>query len=370
MPKRMSALDRAQRELEAELRGSDSQPAVEELARSQRLLAEALNKSKRLRRAADEAEDEEEDEVSEQQEDDEDEEDEEEDEDQDPDDPDEGTGRDDLRGTVGRKKKGHAEKSRRPVRKSRPKWAGSDEDEDEEDDEREDDFEDVQAGGNGAYAGKGKKGYYRNEDANHEEDEEVPPDGPDVADGDDEDVYTIGAHKVHSERAMRRSAKAKAREAVYRSFSRVPGAEEVVEAEPFLANLVDTTATLAERLEKSARSQGETRDLVRALIPAVATLSKAVAKLSRDMELVKSQPVTSGTPWGIPLMRSQSAKGKKGAPLAKSRGEILSNAEGLMRSGQMDSRTYQALGGAITVEDMSELLTPDQRRALGFGGVA
>ena len=364
MPKRMSALDRAQRELEAELRDGGSPPAVEELARSQRLLAEALNKSKRLRRAADEAEDEEEDEVSEQQEDDEDEEDEEEDEDQDPDDPDEGTGRDDLRGTVGRKKAAKSRR-RREVRKARPKWAGDEEDEDEEDDEREDAFEDVEAGGNGAYAGRGRKGYYRNEDANHQEDEEVPPDGPDVADGDDEDVYTIGAHKVHSERAMRRSKKS--REAVYRSFARVPGAGEAIEAEPFLANLVDTTATLAERLEKSARSQGETRDLVRALIPAVATLSKAVAKLSKDMEIVKSQPVTSGTPWGVPVF---SGKPKKGAtPLAKSRADLIATAEGLLRSGQMDSRTFQALGGAVTAEDMAAILTPDQRQALGLGGV-
>ena len=384
MPKRMSELGRAERELEEALGTTSRAPAVEELARSQRLLAEALNKSGRLRRSEDEdgEEPEEEDEVDEQQEDDEDEDedDEEEDEDQDPDDPDEGTGRDDLRGTVGRrpranKSRRRAEKSRRrrkddlrQSRRGRPKWAGDEDDED--DDEREDDFEDVEAAGNGAYAGRGRKGYYRNEDANHEEDEVVPPDGPDVADGDDEDVFTIGSHKVHSERAMRRSGR-RGREEVYRSFARVPGAADAIEAEPYLAALVDSVGGLAERLEKSARVTAADRQLLRALASGVSTLSKAMAQLTADVQLIKSQPQT-GIPWGTlpPRTTGSAMGGKKGSVLAKSRSDVIANAEGLMRSGRMDSRTFQAIGSATTVEDMAALLTPEQCEALGIKGVA
>ena len=410
---RGTTLARAERELEAALRGSggDGDGAVQDLARSQRVLTEELRRSRRMRKATDPEIPEEEDEVDEQQEDFGDPLDEEAVEDQDPDDPDEGTGLDDVRGTVGRRKNNSRQRSRRRkerdhetleasrrrkqdeddddeddddddeeemersrrrrdrLNRARPRWAGRDEalgddDEDEEDDEdRDEEFRDVYA--------RGHRSYLRNEDANHEEDERVPPDGPDVADGDDEDQYTIGSHRVHSERAMRRSRGS--REKVYRSFARIPGAEDAISAEPFLAELVDQVAAVREELRKSRAATEAAYRHAAAQSRVIASQGRVIARLHADMQLVKAQPVTAGTPWGVPLMPRPQGQGNRGgrqaAALTKSRVDIITGAEQLLRSGRMDSQTFQALGSAATAEDVAALLTPEQQQALGLGGV-
>lgn len=408
-------IDRAAWEIAADVDSTD--PTIRELAKSQRLLAKAaLVKAK----GYDREDDEDEDEIDAQQEDDHDEYDEEEDEDQDPDNPDLGSGVDDLRGVVGSPKKhrrAYAEKSKRrraeeaedalvraklrlkkaeraerdaeedgdderleearksrkaaerelhrargKLRRARPAWAGDEEDFEAEGRRRRDDFEDVYA--------EGEDSYYTNEDADHEEDEVVPPDGPAVADGDDTDVYTIGAHKVRSQRAMRRSRQGlRTKQDLYKSVAehgRIT--EDALDAAPALEELLDILGEQQELLAKSVRGLSRTDRVVRALAEVAVTQNRAIASLKKSVDAVLAQPVTGPMPGLLPSFNVL-AGGKdrsKGRKLQKSRQDLLLDAEDALNRGLIDTETFQALGRVGTVDEMVNLMPAPVRQQLGW----
>ncbi len=413
-------IDQAAAELAAEFSGSAGD-TLRELAKSNRLLAKAaLVKA----RGYDEEDEEFEDEVAEQQEDDHDEWDEEEDEDQDPDNPDLGSGEDDLRGVVGQKKKGRAAKSRRTaksrrrededdeeqaedelvraklrlkkaeraedeaedaderrearksrkraerelnrargkLRRAKPAWAGDEEEEAEDHGRRANDWDDVYA--------EGEDSYYTNEDANHEEDEIVPPDGPDVADGDDVDQYTIGAHKVHSKRAMRRSQRGvPGKEALYRSVAQNGRiTEDLLDAAPALEEIVELLGAQQSYLAKSDRRMATQDRVIQALAANAVTQNRAIQKLAKSLNEVLSQPQTQQTPWGLPPQLGVLAGGKdKGkGKLQKSRQDLLSDAEDAMQSGMLDAETFQAMGRVQTPQEIVDLAPAPLRQQLGW----
>lgn len=419
-----NSIDRAAAAITAEFNGSTSD-TLRELAKSNRLLAKAaLVKA----RGYDEDDDEFEDEVAAQQEDDHDEWDEEEDEDQDPDNPDLGSGEDDLRGVVGKKKKGRAAKSRRTaksrrreddddgdddedkaeddlvraklrlkkaeraedeaedaddrrearksrkraerelnrargkLRRAKPAWAG---DEDEEADDarrRANDWDDVYAEGEGSY--------YTNEDANHEEDEIVPPDGPDVADGDDADNYTIGAHKVHSKRAMRRSQRGvPGKDALYRSVAQNGRiTEDLLDAAPALEEIVELLGTHQSYLAKSDRRAASQERVFQALAANAVTQNRAIQALTKSLNQVLSQPQVQQTPWGLSpqLGVVPGGKDKSRGKLQKSRQDLLSDAEDAMQSGMLDAETFQAMGRVQTPQEIVDLAPAPLRQQLGW----
>ncbi len=405
-------IDRAAAEIQAELRPTQD-PTLMELAKSNRFLAKAaLIKAARAGDAEDIGE------WDSEQDDDHDEWDEEEDEDQDPDNPDLGSGVDNLKGTVGSPKKGRTEKSRRnkkaedaedelvraklrlkkaermereadddeddekleearksraaaehalnrargKLRRAKPAWAGDEAEFDDARKKRSDDFEDVYA--------DGEDSYYTNEDANHEEDELVPPDGPGVADGDDTDAYTIGAHKVRSQRAMKRSQRGiPSKEALYKSAAedgRIT--EDLLDAAPALEALVELLGDQQDYLAKSFRGQAQTDKMVRMLAQGMVTQNRVIAKLAKSVDAMASQPQVQNTPWGMSPQLGILAGGKstKSQRLAKSRADLLSDAEDAMGAGQLDGETFQAMGRVQTPEEIIALAPAPLRNALGW----
>lgn len=412
-------IDRAAADIAAEWETPDG--TLRELAKSNRLLAKAaLIKA----RGYDDDDDEFEDEVAAQQEDDHDEYDEEEDEDQDPDNPDLGSGKDDLRGVVGRRKKGRRddddalERSRRrkaaekaeddlvraklrlkkaqreedeaeadadedrleearesrqraekalnrargKLRRAKPAWVGDEDDEEADHRRRANDWDDVYA--------EGEDSYYTNEDANHEEDEIVPPDGPDVADGDDVDQYTIGAHKVHSKRAMRRSRQGvPGREALYRSMAQDGRiTEELLDAAPALEAIAELLGDQQDYLAKSAGRLTRQEGIVRALAANAVTQNKAIQRLAKSLDQVLRQPQT-GPMWGLPPALGVVPGGKTSAKtkIQKSRTALLSDAEEAMAQGLLDAETFQAMGRVGDNPDaIMELAPAPLRQQLGW----
>jgi len=421
-----NSIDRAAASLAAEFNDSTTGDTLRELAKSNRLLAKAALVKARGYDGEDDAF---EDEVADQQEDDHDEWDEEEDEDQDPDNPDLGSGEDDLRGVVGKKKKGRAAKSRRTaksrrraeedggedddeekaeddlvraklrlkkaeraeeeaedaeerdearksrrraekelnrargkLRRAKPAWAGDEEEEADAARRRANDWDDVYA--------DGEDSYYTNEDANHEEDEIVPPDGPDVADGDDVDQYTIGAHKVHSKRAMRRSRPdVPSQDALYRSVAKNGRiTEDLLDAAPALEEIVELLGAQQSYLAKSDRRSAMQDRFIQALAANAVTQNRAIQKLTKSLNQVLSQPQLQQTPWGLSPQLGVLTGGKDKAKgkLQKSRQDLLGEAEDALQSGMLDADTFQAMGRVQTPQEIVDLAPAPLRQQLGW----
>ncbi|MDA8345000.1 MAG: hypothetical protein M0Z66_05905 [Thermaerobacter sp.] len=402
---------------------------LQDLAKSQRALAKAA-----ARRGYDPEDEEFEDEVGAQQEDDHDEFDQEEVEDQDPDNPDLGTGVDDLRGVAGaRKRRGvkksgrrrheeaeeHLMRARRRLRKA---------EKDEEEAERDRDGERLDearksrekaehelerargnmrklheelerarknnvtedrpawAGDEQEYENDGRRrrktaqewysdsedAYYTNEDADHEEDGEVPPDGPDVADGNDTDQYTIGSHKVRSNRAMRRSQRGiPGKRDLYKSVAdRGRISEDLLDAAPALEELLEIIGDQQDTLRKSASIVARQDAVLGALAKTVVQQGKVLVALHKSVTAMASQPVT-GPAFGVPpqfgvLFGGRGKDGKPGDRLQKSRQDLMVEAEEGMRQGLIDSRTYNAIGRAQSAEEIVQIVPPQTRKALGW----
>lgn len=407
-----NGIDRAAAQIAAEL-GRD--PIMQELVKSQRDLAKAaLLKA----RGADNAEDLEE--WDEEQEDDHDEYDEEEDEDQNPDNPDLGSGVDNLRGVVGSPKKHRgvtksrkdaedaedelvraklrlrkaerdeadadeaedeerrmqARKSRKAaekalnrargkLRRAKPAWVGDEDEEAADSRRRQNDWDDVYADGNDSY--------YTNEDADHEEDELVPPDGPEVADGNDTDVYTIGAHKVRSQRAMRRS-RVGTREDLVKSLAADPRiSEDLLDAAPAFEAVLDILGTQQDVLAKSLpalrRENAHLKAALRAVIANMATQNRAIGQLTKSMQTVLAQPGQQQPMWGVPPQFGVLAGGKeakKGAKLQKSRQDLMLDVEEGLRRGLVDSDLMQAVGRVGSVDEILQIVPGPVQQQLGW----
>ncbi|MCL8207205.1 MAG: hypothetical protein K6V97_03905 [Actinomycetia bacterium] len=421
----MADLDQAAREIAAEL---NPEPALRDLAKSQRMLAQAFAKS----RGYDPALDEEEDEISAQFEDDHDEYDQEEDEDQDPDNPDLGSGIDDLRGVVGSPKKhrrAYAEKSRRrhPVEEAEERLMRARERlrraaEAERDAEEADDADRLEearkrreaaehelerarkvhravlerarknnvpedrpawAGDEAEFEGDRRRrqrvadewysdaegAYFTNEDADHEEDAAVPPDGPDVGDGDDTDVYTIGAHKVRSARAMRRSRRVMSREDLYKSVAaRGRITEDTLDAAPALEELLEILGDQQDLLAKSVRHLDRQDDRIHVLARAVYAQGRALQQFGKSLQAVLKQPVMDPTKIGFPpgfnvLLGGQA---KKTSKLQKSRQDLIVEAEQALRAGLIDVNQFQTIGRLGTPEEIVAAVPEPVARQLGW----
>lgn len=336
-------LRRAARDLEAGLQdGGDK--TLEELTRSQRLLAQAaLNRSRR-------DDDEDEDDLEKASEDEDDEEYERE-ENEDDDDEDEER-REDDRGEVRRSRRGN-------LRRSEPR-----------------DGSDLDARRKGEFNREpnGKRGKkMTNEDADHEEDEPINEGGEGTADGPGgRGSYGVGRDLKDPGRALRRSRGDEGmltQEELFRSAAAVPGMEDAINAEPILEDVYNHLGRLAEDLRKSARGTANLEQKVDIVIGALAPLTKAVATLLKDTELIKSQPVTANTPWGLPAPRRAPASGKgdgAGEPLAKSRGDVLAELEPMLRSGEIDPTMYARLSRLGSVQEMANLLPTEIRERLGL----
>lgn len=400
-----NAMDAATEEIRAALKDD---PTLRELAKSNRLLANAaLVKA----RGYDPENAEDDDEWDDEEENDEDEYDEDEDEDQDADDPDSDSGIDDERGTVGRtkksrrikKSKGEAaedelvraklrlkkaekdedeaedEDERRQARKSRkraekelnrargklhrakPAWVG-DEDEEAEDSRR-------RRGTAQEWYRDSEDAYFTNEDADHEEDGSYPPDGPEVADGNDTDQYTIGAHKVRSQRAMRRSRQGvPSKQALHKSMA-ADGrlTEELLDAAPALELIAEVLGDQQGDLAKSAQMLGKHDRILGALAQTVVAQNKVLHKMAKSLAVVEHQ-VPSSPMFGMPPAFGVVAGGqsKKGAKLQKSRAEVLLEAEDAMNRGLIDGATYTAMGRAPSTEDAVGLVPPVVQAQLGW----
>ncbi len=403
-----NALDRAAAQIAAEL-GQD--PTMQELVKSQRYLAKAaLVKAAGNAEALEEWDDE--------QEDDHDEFDEEQDEDQDPDNPDLGSGVNGLRGVIGSPKKhrgvtksrkredekaedelvraklrlrkaerdekeaedeeerDEARKSRREaekalnrargkLRRAKPAWVGDEAEEAGDSRRRKNDWDDVYADGNDAY--------YENEDANHEEDEIVPPDGPDVADGNDTDVYTIGAHKVRSQRAMKRSQVGTKQDLV-KSMAQDPRiSEDLLDAAPAFEALLDILGeqqdVLAKSLPAMRRENAQLRTILKAVIGNMVTQNQAIGQLSKSLQTLAAQPAATQPMWGVPPQFGVLAggkEGKKGAKLQKSRQDLVMDVEEGLRRGLVDSDLMQAVGRVNSPEEIYQIVPGPVQQQLGW----
>ena len=407
MPK--SALDRAAEQIAAELQ---QDPTMQDLMKSQRYLAKAA-----LIKAAGNQEDL--DEWDDEQDDDHDEYDEEEDEDQDPDNPDLGSGVDNLRGVVGspkkhrgvtKSRKAHeqaedelvraklrlhkarraeadadeaededgfekarqarkaAEKAlnraRGKLQRAKPAWVGDEDTEAGDSRRRANDWDDVYADGNDSY--------YENEDANHEEDEIVPPDGPDVADGHDTDVYTIGAHKVRSKRAMRRSVGTK--DDLVKSLAQDPRiSEDLLDATPAFETILDVLGTQQDVLAKSLpalrRDNQQLRAVVQLLLKNAATQNRAMGQLSKSVQTLLKQPGPEQPMWGVPPQFNVLAGGQsktKGQKLQKSRQDLVMDVEEGLRRGLVDSTLSQAVGRLATADEIYHVVPGPVQHQLGW----
>ncbi len=414
-----TALDRAARALEAELADrAPGDPTLTELAKSQRLLARTT--LLKARRGTDPDEDREEDDIDAESENDEDARDQDEVEDDDPDNADPDSGVDDARGVAkartakaraavktaqarlkkaeedeesalddddderlerARRRRESAEDSldraRSRLRRAKPAWAGDDATTAKTAKERRDAFEDVYADGNGAY--------YTNEDADHEETEIVPPDGPEVADGNDRDVYTIGAHKVRAERAVRRSyaAQPPTGEALAKSLA-ADGrlTEDLLDASPALEAIADVVVAQQSVLAKSQAVQTAHARLLRAHLQngalqnralsdqsqRVGSLEKSMRRLEKKLDAVLQQPVVSpmgGMPPGLSVVRA-SAGATAPTKLAKSRADLLVDAEEALGRGDLDPKLFAQISRLTDAESIRAAVPAATRKALNW----
>ena len=424
------AIDRAAQEIAA-LTG-DTGAALRDLTRAQKHLTRTV--LLRSRRGADPENEEDEDEIDDEQEDEEDLRDEEEDEDQDPDDPDDDTGIDDLRGTAGAPKRTRKSRRVRRSRKeedaeerlarARARLRKAERDEDEAEDDHDDDrleearksrekaehelerarrhvkkvHEDLErarhndtpedrpawAGDETEFRGDRRRrrrtadewysdsedAYFTNEDADHEEDGTYPPDGPDVADGDDEDQYTIGAHKVRSERAVRRSRRGvPGRQDLFRAVgARGRVTEDLLDAAPALEEVLEIMGTHQDTLAKSVRHLQRQDATVAALAQAVHAQGKVLGALTKSFAAYLAQPqvaAMSGFPQQLGVITG--GRQRRGdQKLQKSRQDLLVEAERGLQSGVLDATTFQTLGYQATPEAIVAAVSPDQARALGW----
>lgn len=206
--------------------------------------------------------------------------------------------------------------------------------------------------------------YFTNEDADHEEDAGFPPDGPDVGDGDDTDVYTIGAHKVRSARAMRRSRRAiPSKEALYKSLAadgRIT--EDMLDAAPALEALLEVVGDQQDVLRKSAASLTRQDRVLAQLAQTVIRQGRVLGALYKSVQAMARQPVVDPSRFGVFVFPG----GKRGRELKKSRAEILTDAEQAMRQGLIDPQTYDAIGRAQSVEEILQLVPAPVQQQLGW----
>ena len=403
---RDNSLSAAAAEIQAALQDD---PTFRDLTKSMRNLSKAaLVKA----RGYDPEDATDEDEWDEEEENDEDDLDEDEDEDQDADDPDAHSGIDDERGTAksrrvakSRRQKAEAElkraqarlrkaakeeenaeddddeerleearKSRRraekelnrargKLKRAKPKWAGDEADFDEDEDEREDDIQDWYA--------DHEDSYFTNEDADHEEDGTYPPDGPAVADGDDTDQYTIGAHKVRSQRAMRRSRRGvPGKEQLMRSMAQDGRiTEDLLDAAPALELIADILGDHQGYFAKSAQTLTKHDRILVALAQGMLAQGKVMQKLAKSVAVMERQVPSAPMmglmpPFGVLAGGKESTK--RGGKLQKSRAELVIDAEDAMNRGLIDAPTFQAIGRATSVEEAMALVPGAVRTELGW----
>lgn len=400
-------MDAAAKEIQAALQ---EDPTWRELVKSQKLLAKAALVKARGYDAEDAEDD---DEWDAQQENDEDAEDEDEDEDQNADDPDADSGVDDERGTVGRTKKSRIKKSKgeaaedelvraklrlkkaeralaaakaeddedglKAARKSRkraeqelnrargklhrakPAWVG-DEDEEEEDSRRR------RKTAQEWYADS-EDSYFTNEDADHQEDGSYPPDGPEVADGDDTDQYSIGAHKVHSQRAMRRSYRgAPSKQALHKSMAadgRIT--EDLLDAAPALELIAEVLGDQQGLLAKSTRTLGRHDEVLGLMARNMIAQGKTIQQLAKSVALMERQvpnaPMSGMFPQFGVVAGGQS---KKGSKLQKSKADLLLDAEDALNRGMIDANTFTAMGRAASADEAASMVPAAVQTQLGW----
>lgn len=393
----------------AEIRAAlQDDPAFRELAKSHRLLAQtALVKAK----GYDPEDAEDDDEWDAEEENDEKDLDEDEDEDQNADDPDANSGVDDLRGTT---KKSRVKKSRRKSAEDaeddlvRAKLRIKKAERAEEDAEDADDIakarharkmaekdlnrargklqrakpawvgdEDAEAADSRSRRKTAQKwyaededAYFTNEDADHEEDGTYPPDGPEVADGDDTDQYSIGAHKVRSQRAMRRSQQGlPSKERLMKSIAedgRIT--EDLLDAAPAIEMIAELLGDQANTLAKSARMLSKHDQVLGLLARGVVAQGKVIQKLAKSVAVMEHQ-VPGAPMFGMPPAFGVLAGGKeakRGNKLQKSRSDVLLDAEDAMARGLIDSNTLTAMGRAQSVDDMVGMVPAAVQTQLGW----
>lgn len=401
-------MDAAAKEIQAALHDD---PTWRELAKSQRLLAQtALVKA----RGYDPNDAEDESEWDDEEENNEDGLDQDEVEDQNADDPDSDSGVDDERGTVGRtKKSGRIKKSKGEAAedelvraKLRLKKAERDEADaqDDDDDDRLSEArksrkraekelnrargklhrtkpawvgdEDAEAADTRSrrktaqeWYADSEDSYFTNEDADHQEDGTYPPDGPEVADGDDTDQYSIGAHKVRSQRAMRRSQRgAVSKQDLHKSMAadgRI--SEDLLDAAPALELIAEVLGDQQGLLSKSTRMLGRHDEVLTLMARTMIGQGKMIQKLTKSIAVMEHQvpnaPMFGMAPqWGV-VAGGQS---KKGAKLQKSKADILLDAEDAMNRGLIDSTTLTAMGRAASAEAAVSLVPAAVQTQLGW----